>query len=129
MDVKSRLSLAESVIRSGRYKDTWESLAQYEPPKWFRDAKFGVFIHWGVYSVPAFGSEWYSRNMYIQGSQAYEHHILRYGKHSQFGYKDFIPMFSAEKFNPEAWMRLIKQSGAKYVVPVCLLYTSPSPRD
>lgn len=118
MDVKSRLSLAESVIRSGRYKDTWESLAQYEPPKWFRDAKFGVFIHWGVYSVPAFGSEWYSRNMYIQGSQAYEHHILRYGKHSQFGYKDFIPMFSAEKFNPEAWMRLIKQSGAKYVVPV-----------
>ena len=70
-------------------------MSSYETPEWYRNAKFGIFIHRGIYSVPAFDSEWYSRNMYIQGSPEYEHHIKTYGSHREFGYKDFIPMFKA----------------------------------
>jgi len=112
------LKKIDAVIASGKYKDTWESLSQYTVPKWYQDAKFGIFIHWGIYSVPEFGSEWYSRNMYIQGSREYEHHIATYGKHKDFGYKDFIPMFRAENFNPGEWAELFKDAGAEYVVPV-----------
>ena len=112
------LKRIEDVIGRGPFQPTWESLSAYEPPRWYRDAKFGIFIHWGIYSVPAFGSEWYSRNMYIQGSPEYEHHIKTYGKHSEFGYKDFIPMFKAEKFNADEWTELFQNAGANYVVPV-----------
>lgn len=112
------LKKIEDVIDKGPFQPTWESLSAYEPPKWYQDAKFGIFIHWGIYSVPAFGSEWYSRNMYIQGSPEYEHHIKTYGKHSEFGYKDFIPMFKAEKFNADEWAELFQNAGANYVVPV-----------
>jgi alpha-L-fucosidase len=101
-----------------RYQATWESLKKYQTPDWFRDAKFGIFIHWGVYSVPAFGSEWYPRQMYQQGSDEFKHHVATYGPQAKFGYKDFIPMFKAEKFNPQQWVALFKQAGAKYVVPV-----------
>src|SRR5882757_5157304 len=101
-----------------KYYATWESLKNYKTPDWFRDAKFGIFIHWGVYSVPAFGSEWYPRQMYQQGSDEFKHHIATYGPQSKFGYKDFIPMFKAEKFNADEWIDLFKKSGAKYVVPV-----------
>jgi alpha-L-fucosidase len=86
--------------------------------EWYQNAKFGIFIHWGVFSVPAFGNEWYPRNMYIQGSPEYEHHRKTYGEHKDFGYKDFIPMFKAEKFNADEWAELIQESGARYVVPV-----------
>ena len=112
------LKKINDVIARGRYKDTWESLSRYRVPRWYEDAKFGIFIHWGVYSVPAFGSEWYSRNMYIQGSKEYEHHVKTYGAHKDFGYKDFIPMFKAEKFDPSEWVSLFKNAGAQYVVPV-----------
>ena len=116
--MREYLKKIEEVIAAGPYKDTWESLQEYEVPKWYRNAKFGIFIHWGVYSVPAFGSEWYPRNMYIQGSPEYEHHIRTYGAHKEFGYKDFIPMFEAENFDPAAWADLFLKAGAKYVVPV-----------
>lgn len=116
--IKEYLAKIDSVIENGKYKDTWESLSQYRVPDWYKDSKFGIFIHWGVYSVPAFGSEWYSRNMYIQGSWEYNHHIETYGAHKDFGYKDFIPMFKAEKFNADEWCDLFKQAGAQYIVPV-----------
>ncbi|MFY9427216.1 MAG: alpha-L-fucosidase, partial [Caldicoprobacterales bacterium] len=74
--------------------------------------------HWGVYSVPAFKNEWYPRNMYIQGTDEFKHHIATYGEHKEFGYKDFIPMFKAEKFNADEWAQLFKDAGAKYIVPV-----------
>ncbi len=117
-DLKPYLKKIEEVVAQGPYEETWESLSGYQTPKWYREAKFGIFIHWGVYSVPAFGSEWYSRNMYIQGSPEFEHHVKTYGKHSEFGYKDFIPMFKAESFDPDKWTELFKRAGAKYVVPV-----------
>ncbi len=118
MNKQEYLKHIDEVIANGKFKDTWESLSQYSVPEWYRNAKFGIFIHWGVYSVPAFGSEWYSRNMYIEGSKEYEHHIKTYGKHKDFGYKDFIPMFKAEKFNADEWAEVIKKAGAEYVVPV-----------
>ena len=116
--MKKALQNIDDVIEKGPYKDTWASLSSWQTPKWYQKAKFGIFIHWGVYSVPAFDSEWYPRNMYIEGSKVYEHHIKTYGAHKDFGYKDFIPMFKAEKFDPNAWAALFKKAGAKYVVPV-----------
>jgi len=101
-----------------KYEPTWESLRRYTAPDWYVDAKFGIFIHWGVYSVPAFGNEWYPRNMYLQGSPEFEHHVRTWGPHSAFGYKDFIPMFKAEKFDPNAWAELFRKAGARYVMPV-----------
>ncbi|HTD95380.1 MAG TPA: alpha-L-fucosidase [Edaphobacter sp.] len=104
--------------RATSFKPTWDSLSQYRTPDWFRDAKFGIFLHWGVYSVPAFGNEWYSRNMYVPGNKAFEHHVATYGPQSKFGYKDFIPQFRAERFDPNAWLDLFTRAGAKYIVPV-----------
>lgn len=102
----------------GPFTADWNSLGAYRVPEWFRDAKFGIFIHWGVFSVPAFGNEWYSRNMYVQGTPAFQHEIATYGPQSKFGYKDFIPMFQAQRFNAGAWVDLFAQAGARYVVPV-----------
>lgn len=117
-DQKEWMKRIDQVIADGPYDATWESLQNYRVPEWYRAAKFGIFIHWGIYSVPAYGSEWYSRNMYIQGSREYEHHIETYGPQKKFGYKDFIPMFRAEKFNAEEWAELFKAAGAQYVTPV-----------
>ena len=118
MTKQEYLQELEEVIERGPYKPEWSSLCDFEMPKWFEKAKFGIFIHWGLYSVPAFNNEWYSRNMYIQGTPEYEHHIKTYGPHKDFGYKDFIPMFTAPKYDPEKWADLFLEAGAKYVVPV-----------
>ncbi len=118
MNKQEYLARIDEVIANGKYKDTWESLGQYEVPKWYKDAKFGIFIHWGVYSVPAFANEWYPRNMYIRGSREFDHHVKTYGPHRDFGYKDFIPMFRAEKYDSDEWAELFRKAGAEYVVPV-----------
>jgi alpha-L-fucosidase len=81
-------------MTDGPFLPAWESLAAYRVPDWFRDAKFGIFIHWGPYSVPAFGNEWYSRNMHQPGKPEFEHHRRTYGPQSEFGYKDFIPLLT-----------------------------------
>jgi len=118
---KARSGLVQSVDRqahSGPFRPDWASLQKYRTPAWYEDAKFGVFIHWGLYSVPAFANEWYSRNMYQRGSREFDHHVATYGPHTKFGYKDFIPMFKAEQFDAHAWARLFREAGARYVVPV-----------
>lgn len=112
------LERVEQVIAAGPYDATWESLSQAQVPAWFRKEKLGIFIHWGLYSVPANSNEWYSRNMYIKGMPAYEYHIKTYGPQKEFGYKDFIPLFTAERFDPKEWMTLFKEAGAGYVFPV-----------
>jgi len=117
----ARAAILKDVARQandGPYRPDWETLQKYEIPQWYKDAKFGIFIHWGVYSVPAFGDEWYPRNMYRPGSEEYKHHISTYGPLEEFGYKDFIPMFKAEHFNADDWVDLFQQAGARYVVPV-----------
>jgi len=117
---------------SFRFEANWESLKQYQIPEWFNDAKFGIFIHWGPYAVPAYGSEWYPRLMYMDTAtfsaqlkhqadgpnKVYLHHKETWGDPQTFGYKDFIPLFKAEKFNAAEWISLFKQAGARYVVPV-----------
>jgi alpha-L-fucosidase len=114
----ARLKEVDDADYEGPFRPDWQSLQKYAAPEWYKDAKFGIFIHWGAYSVPAFGNEWYPRNMYREGSEEYKHHVATYGQQDKFGYKDFLPMFKAEKFDPAAWAGLFKKAGAKYVVPV-----------
>lgn len=97
--------------------NNWNNL-QKKAPDWFRDAKFGLFFHWGPYSVPACENEWYSRNMYAKGLSQHKWHLEHYGTLHDFGYKDFIPMFKGEAFDPEEWAELVVQSGARYAGPV-----------
>ena len=117
-DKQTYLQQIREVIEKGPYRDDWTSLTDFIMPSWYEKAKFGIFVHWGLYSVPAFNNEWYSRNMYIQGTPEFEHHIKTYGPHKDFGYKDFIPMFTADKFDPDFWAETFAGAGAKYVVPV-----------
>lgn len=94
---------------------TRESLAAYRVPDWFRDAKFGIWAHWGPQSAPEYG-DWYARNMYIQGTAQYEYHVERYGHPSKVGYKDVIPTWRGENFDPNYLVGLYKKAGAKYFV-------------
>ena len=116
--VQKQIAAVAAETQRGPFHADWNSLSAYRTPDWFQDAKFGIFLHWGVYSVPAFANEWYSRNMYVPGSPAFKHQVETFGPQSKFGYKDFIPMFRAEKFDANAWIDLFASAGAKYVVPV-----------
>ena len=118
MSTEEYLRKIDEVIAQGPYTDTWDSLCGHPTPVWYEKGKFGIFIHWGVYSVPAFGDEWYPRNMYRKGSRENLHHVETYGTLDKFGYKDFIPMFRGEKFDPVQWAELFQEAGAKFVVPV-----------
>ena len=105
---------------TGRYKPTWSSLATHPTPQWFKDEKFGIYTHWGLYSVAAYGSNgtWYPNQIYREGSKAFNHHVKTYGHPSEFGHKDFIPMFKAEKFDADEWAEIFKSSGARFAGPV-----------
>jgi alpha-L-fucosidase len=102
-------------IKEGLFEPTWESLRQFECPEWFRDAKLGIWAHWGPQSVPMYG-DWYARQMYIEGSDQYRFHWRTYGHPSKFGYKDIVKLWKAEKFDPDALMDLYVDAGAKYFV-------------
>ncbi len=102
-------------MAAGPYRPTDESLSQFRYPEWFRDAKFGIWAHWGPQAVPRQG-DWYARRMYIEKDPAYKYHIEHYGHPSVFGYKDIIPLWKAEKWDPEKLMELYKKAGAKYFV-------------
>ena len=110
---------AGAAERAEPFAADWESLKRHEAaPKWFRDAKFGIYFHWGVYSVPAYGSEWYPRNMYRKDRKEYKHHVQKYGDPTKFGYHDFVPRFKAEKFDAERWAELFARAGARFAGPV-----------
>src|SRR5882757_11558169 len=102
-------------INKGPYQPTDESLKQYQYPEWFRDAKFGIWAHWGPQAVPRQG-DWYAQGMYEQGSRQNKYHVAHYGPPSKFGYKDIIALWKAEKWDPEKLMALYKKAGAKYFV-------------
>jgi len=126
------LAEAEKQANDGPFRPDWATLMKYEQPQWYKDAKFGIFIHWGVYSVPAAENEWYPRNMYRPNEGAYknfrEHYADgdscggvstdRFSSVGCKGYKDLIPLFRAEHFDAAEWARVFKESGAQYVVPV-----------
>src|SRR5258706_3195488 len=115
---KARLAEIDTVAHRGPFTPSWESLEGFKVPRWYVDGKFWIFIHWGVYSVPAFGNEWYPRNMYKAGTDEFKHHVATYGPQARFGYKDFIPRFKAERYDAGQWASLFKDAGAKFVVPV-----------
>ncbi|NJB35186.1 alpha-L-fucosidase [Croceivirga sp. JEA036] len=101
------------------YAEEWASLGSHqEAPEWFKDAKLGIYFHWGLYSVPAYGNEWYPRWMHFKDHNIYQHHVEKYGDPAEFGYHDFAPLFTAEHFNAEEWAQLFKAAGAKFAGPV-----------
>ncbi len=100
-------------IATGPFVGSRQSLAAYRAPEWFRDAKFGIWAHWGPQSAPEYG-DWYARNMYIEGSDQYRYHLERYGPQSRFGFKDVIQTWKAEHFDPDQLVRRYKKAGAKY---------------
>jgi len=114
----SLIAEAERQSHEGPYRPDWETLRNLEIPQWYKDAKFGIFITWGVYAVPGAVNEWYPRNMYRSGDPAYADFKKRYGSLENLGYKDFIPKFRAERWDPADWVDLFKRAGAKFVIPV-----------
>ena len=103
------------------YLPTWNSLKNWHTPQWLRDGKFGIYTHWGIYAVPAQGpnATWYANSVYTDpdGPQR-KHHEATYGPLDKFGYKDFIPMFTGEKFNADEWADLFRKAGARFAGPV-----------
>ena len=110
------LKTIDEVIENGKFKDNWESLSQFQVPSWYQQGRFGIFIHWGVFSVPATQSEWYPRLMYIKGQKSNFHHAKTYGMN--FEYRQLIDSFKPDKFNADEWADIFKKSGAKYIMPV-----------
>jgi alpha-L-fucosidase len=136
MAPETNLAVVEAAMRQipvqmapGPFEPSWDSLKQnYKVPDWFIGAKFGIFLHFGIFSVPAHQSEWYEMFMYAGGDDntlkamrnqdtLLPWHTAHFGPPDKFGYKDFIPMFKAEKFDADAWALLFKRAGARYVVP------------
>lgn len=122
MAPETRLSVVEAAAATlppdptrGPFAPTWDSLRQhYRVPAWFYGAKFGIFLHWGVYAVPAHHNEWYEKQMYASDHAWHEAH---FGPVDTFGYKDFIPRFTCERFDPAAWAELFAKAGARFVIP------------
>jgi alpha-L-fucosidase len=115
--VEAAVAQLPTTLPPGPFQPTWDSLKEnYKVPQWFIGAKFGVFMHWGLYSVPAHHNEWYEKHMYTDGADG-QWHVEHFGPQDKFGYKDFIPLFTQAKFDPDAWAELFKKSGAKFVVP------------
>lgn len=102
-------------IAKGAFSGTMDSLTNYSYPEWFRDAKFGIWAHWGPQAVPMEG-DWYARRMYQQRDRDYTNHFERWGHPSTNGWKDIIPLWKAEKWEPDQLMKLYKAAGAKYFV-------------
>lgn len=117
MDKQWYLAQIDRVNREGKYHPDWDSLATHPVPAWYREKRLGIFLHWGVFSVPAY-HDWYARNMYIRDSEEYKWHLEHYGDPKDFGFKDFIPDFTMDKFDPQLWVKLFREAGADYIVPV-----------
>ena len=107
------VSEAHEQMQTGQFEPTWESLERHQTPAWFRDAKFGIWAHWGPQCVEGLG-DWMARSMYMEGSREYKWHVEHYGHPSEFGFKDILPLFKAEKWNPEALVEKYKRCGAQY---------------
>lgn len=117
--IEERLGRVHKGIGQGPYAPNWRSLKRVnEAPEWFRDAKFGIYFHWGVYSVPAFGSEWYPRLMHNPDQSVHDHHVETYGTPVEHPYTEFVPQFTASRFDAARWADLFQEAGARYAGPV-----------
>lgn len=106
-DTLIRVSEEHEQMMTGRFEPRWESLRQYDVPEWFRDAKFGIWAHWGPQCVEGTG-DWMARNMYVEGSAAYNYHVKHYGHPSEIGFKDVLPHFKAERWQPDSLVAYYK---------------------
>jgi alpha-L-fucosidase len=114
-EIVAEAAAAKTPVAPGPVQPTWDSIREhYRVPQWFIDAKFGITMHWGLFSVPAYHNEWYEKYMY---TTFVDWHTKHYGAPDKFGYKDFIPLFTAKKFNADDVAELVKASGAKYFMP------------
>ncbi len=107
------VSEADEPMKQGKFQPTWESLKDYEVPEWFRNVKFGIWAHWGPQCVEGSG-DWMARSLYMEGTREYKHHVKHYGHPSEFGFKDILPLFKAERWNPDSLVGFYKQIGAQY---------------
>jgi alpha-L-fucosidase len=115
--IVAQAAAAGAPVPPGPFAPAWDSIrTNYSMPDWIRDAKFGIFMHWGIYAVPAHQSEWYEKHMY-GNPEVTQWHTEKFGPPDKFGYKDFIPMFTAAKWDPDAWAELFKKAGAKFIIP------------
>ena len=116
--LSSSCKQSSKVVLKSDYEANWESLKEHQPtPDWLYDAKFGIYFHWGIYCVPAFGSEWYPRFMFQKETGNYAYHTEHFGDPAEFGYHDFVPMFKAEYFDAAQWVDLFEKTGAKFAGP------------
>ncbi len=111
--------MTEYPVAKGPFKPEWDSLKQYTCPDWFRNAKFGIWAHWGPQAVSGAG-DWYARNMYMEGHPQYQYHCEHYGHPSEFGYKDIVKLWKAEAFDADALIQLYKKAGARYFVALAV---------
>ena len=107
------VTAAHENMQTGQYQPTWESLKTHQTPEWFRDAKFGIWAHWGPQCVEGSG-DWMARSLYMEGNREYKHHVKNYGHPSEVGFKDILPLFKAENWNPEKLVEKYKRCGAQY---------------
>jgi alpha-L-fucosidase len=115
-DIVAAAAAGAPVSAPGPVTPTWDSVrSHYRLPEWEENAKFGIFIHWGLFSIPAHHNEWYEKHMYAGGPDT-QWHLQHFGALDQFGYKNFIPLFTAPGFDPQAWAALFKAAGARYVM-------------
>jgi alpha-L-fucosidase len=111
-----KVSEKDEAMMGGKFQPTWQSFAEnYEVPQWFRDAKFGIWAHWGPQCVEGSG-DWMARRLYMEGTDAYKHHLENYGHPSEFGFKDVLPLFKGENWDPDKLVEFYKEVGAKYFV-------------
>ena len=107
------VSEQDEPMMQGKFQPTWESLSNYKVPEWFRNVKFGIWAHWGPQCVEGSG-DWMARHLYMENSREYRHHVANYGHPSEFGFKDIIPLWKAEKWNPDKLVAFYKKIGAQY---------------
>lgn len=107
------VSEQDEPMMQGKFQPTWESLSNYKIPEWFRNVKFGIWAHWGPQCVEGSG-DWMARHLYMENSREYRHHVANYGHPSEFGFKDIIPLWKAEKWNPDKLVAFYKKIGAQY---------------
>src|ERR1022692_3773701 len=111
--LRAALPAAVPKIQAGKFTPDWDSLKQYRCPDWFRDAKLGIWSVWGPEYVPE-QRDWYARNLHIEGHPQYKHHLETYGHPAKHGYKDIVPLWKGENWDPERLMSMYEKAGAKY---------------
>ena len=115
------LSFGQESRPAKPYEANWQSLSMHRTPDWLLDAKFGIYAHWGLYAVPEYRGPRYGKEMYEKGSDVHEYHQKRYGDPAEFGYSDFIPLFTADEFDAAEWAKMIKESGARFA-GICVIH-------